>query len=537
MKRTELSRHLSEHWSWFDSRPTRGAYSVEPEPARSGDRPGPRTVMARMFGRLRMLQWRLTLSYTLVTVGAVLVAELAFLVVSDYILFWSDAPSTAIANNLAAIAPGGAPYLTQTPSDRGGLTAWLIAEERSQELAFPRPPFADHLNAGPRAVLVVVNAAGQIVASSNGRIAPAGATAATRLSPAATSIIRAAQARQISPPRLLAREPGGQIVAAAPIDGPGGESLGILLFAPDWPVSQGVFLAQFAGGFLGSIAFFTLIFGTIGTFFGFLISRWLIRRLRVLTVATNAWSRGDLSVIARDSNDDELGQLARQLNAMAQQLQMLLQSRQELAIVEERQRLARDLHDAVKQQVFATAMQIGAARALLGRDPAAAAPRLAEAERLAGLAQQELNGLIRELRPAALTDQDLAPALQEFVQDWSRRTEISTRVRIQGERAPPLAVEQALFRVAQEALANIARHSGARLVEVHLSWGGDVLTLSVVDDGHGFDLASARGNGLGLSSMRERVEALGGTLRVESTPSGSRVEARVAAPPGVRRYD
>ncbi len=93
-----------------------------------------------------------------------------------------------------------------------------------------------------------------------------------------------------------------------------------------------------------------------------------------------------------------------------------------------------------------------------------------------------------------------------------------------------MIVEQAFFRIAQEALANVARHSGARTVDLLLSRTENHLTLSIVDDGHGFDVTGVHGKGLGLSSMGERVAALDGTLRVESTPTGTRIEATVATP-------
>jgi len=232
-------------------------------------------------------------------------------------------------------------------------------------------------------------------------------------------------------------------------------------------------------------------------------------------------------VVVRDASDDEIGQLARRLNRMAEQLQILLETRRELAIVEERQRLARDLHDAVKQQVFATAMQLGAVQAVIDTDPRAARDILAEAGQLVNQAQQELAILIHELRPAALTDKGLTMALSAAVDDWSRRTRIAAEVRVQGERATPLAVEHALFRVAQEALANVVRHSGATTVDVRLAWDPGGLTLAITDNGRGFDVQRVDGKGLGLSSMRERIEAIGGTLSVGSTSRGTRLEARV----------
>ncbi len=111
------------------------------------------------------------------------------------------------------------------------------------------------------------------------------------------------------------------------------------------------------------------------------------------------------------------------------------------------------------------------------------------------------------------------------MEDWSRRTEIPTEVHVRGEREVSLEVEQALFRVAQEALANVARHSGAGNVEVDLIYASDALTLRVADDGRGFDPAEKnRGEGFGLQSMHERLESLGGRVEVESAPGkGTRI--------------
>jgi NarL family two-component system sensor histidine kinase LiaS len=265
-----------------------------------------------------------------------------------------------------------------------------------------------------------------------------------------------------------------------------------------------------------------------GVLFGYLISRGLTRRLRLLARAADDWSQGEFSTLARDTSGDEIGQLARHLNHMAVELQSVLQTRQELATLEERNRLARELHDSVKQQVFATAMQVGAARALIEQNPDASKENLAEAEQLVRQAQQELTTLIRELRPAALKGKGLARALQDCVSDWSRQSHITAELRVRGERPLPLPLEQALFRVAQEALTNISRHSQATSVEVELVWENGDIILSIADNGHGFNVSSTDGKGLGLQSMRERVEALGGQLEVKSKPgTGTRIQARL----------
>ncbi len=140
----------------------------------------------------------------------------------------------------------------------------------------------------------------------------------------------------------------------------------------------------------------------IGMLLGFVTAHSLTGRLQRLTEAATAWGQGDFDRLAHDTSSDELGQLARHLNHMAIQLQHLLETRQELATLEERNRLARDLHDSIKQQVFATAMQVATAQALLPHDPEGAQAHLAESQRLVQQTQQELTGLIHELRPAAL---------------------------------------------------------------------------------------------------------------------------------------
>jgi NarL family two-component system sensor histidine kinase LiaS len=200
---------------------------------------------------------------------------------------------------------------------------------------------------------------------------------------------------------------------------------------------------------------------------------------------------------------------------MARQLEHLLDARRELAIVEERNRLARDLHDSVKQQAFAAAAQLSAVKALLKRDPQAAEPHVLEAERLMYELRQELTLLIQELRPVALQGKGLAPAVREVAADWSRQTGIELEVRVQGERSLPLDVEQAAFRIVQEALANVARHSQAHRAEIDLIYTGLDVTCTIRDDGIGFDPDSAR-DGFGLRSMQERANALGSTLEVES---------------------
>jgi NarL family two-component system sensor histidine kinase LiaS len=288
-------------------------------------------------------------------------------------------------------------------------------------------------------------------------------------------------------------------------------------------------ISQFLGIFWDHLQanglYFILLAGVVGTLTGLLITRNVTRRLRHITQAAEAWSKGEFAAEVRDPTRDEIGQLGQDLNGMAEQIHTLLSTREELAAIEERNRLARDLHDSIKQNVFATALLVGAARTHLPPGTLPAQTYLAEAEALAEQTRQELTALIHELRPARLEDKGLAVVLRDYAVGWSSRMGIAVAMHVQGERAIALDIEEALFRLAQEALANIAHHSGAAQVTIHLGWDGPQVRLTIADDGTGFDVAHAKGHGVGLASMRERVAACNGSLHITSTAGATIVEA------------
>ncbi len=266
----------------------------------------------------------------------------------------------------------------------------------------------------------------------------------------------------------------------------------------------------------------------VGAIFGWLASRGLRKRLVNLSVVANAWSKGDFSSAPRDKSADEIGELTRNLNNMAEQLQTLLHTRDELARVEERNRLARDLHDTVKQQTYAARMQLSAAKNMIAGDPKAASEHIESALQLNRETQQELKLIIDELRPAALEGKGLAQALKEYAERWQEHTGIHVTTTISGERTLPLDVEQALYRVLQESLSNIARHAEADSVGLSLNMTPEKVTLVTADNGRGFDVNTAHPNSLGLEGMKQRLSEVGGTLKVESTLSvGTTVTAEV----------
>lgn len=211
---------------------------------------------------------------------------------------------------------------------------------------------------------------------------------------------------------------------------------------------------------------------------------------------------------------------------LVDELRETQQKLQELAVVEERNRLARDLHDSVKQQVFAISMQLSAARTALSQTDTAYSSVM-EAERLAQQAGSELTTLINALRPAALESQTLADAVRGHVETWSRQNGIESEIVIQPMASVNPQTEHALFRVLQEALANVARHSGASRVKVSLQAESDRVFLKVEDNGAGFDVERNR-KGIGMDSMKERLLAVDGELEVSSEKSkGTRLIAMV----------
>jgi NarL family two-component system sensor histidine kinase LiaS len=267
----------------------------------------------------------------------------------------------------------------------------------------------------------------------------------------------------------------------------------------------------------GSLLVFLLAAGLIGTIFGSVTANGMVKRLQRVSSASEAWSQGDFAEFIEDSVGDEISQLAHRLNRMAEQLQSLLTQRQAMAVSQERNRLARDLHDSAKQQALAASFQLGTAITLFERDPQAAREHLAEADALVDSVRKELTDLIHELRPPTMDGQNLADVLKEYAIEWAHRSGIEIEVDVQEQDLLSLESEQTLYRIAQEALANVARHSTANHVDLVLSYEAGVVTMEIADDGCGFDPRGEHA-GMGLASMRERAEALNGDVVIESEP-------------------
>jgi signal transduction histidine kinase len=201
----------------------------------------------------------------------------------------------------------------------------------------------------------------------------------------------------------------------------------------------------------------------------------------------------------------------------------LFEQTQHLAAARERQRLARDLHDAVTQTLFSASLIAEVLPRIWERNPEEAQRRLAEVRELTRGALAEMRTLLLELRPAALADAELGELLRQLGEATTGRARVPVDVQIEGTyvdawgaSALPLEVKVALYRIAQEALNNVAKHSGASQATVRLCCGPERLALHIADDGRGFDVDGVPPTHLGVGIMRERAEAIGATLMIES---------------------
>jgi signal transduction histidine kinase len=237
-----------------------------------------------------------------------------------------------------------------------------------------------------------------------------------------------------------------------------------------------------------------------------------------------------------EEDEELLGVLAAHA-AIALTHARLYERERELAIVEERTRLARELHDAVAQKLFALRLTAEAAGGLIETDPQRARAHVGQISALAREAAEELHAAVGELRPAELDEDGLAAAMRKQIDvlDRAYQSRGGPRVVFREEAisALPPAHEEVVLRVAQEALHNALRHAAARRIELSLgpsAHGGAVLT--VRDDGAGFAVGAASGaRGLGLVSMRERADSVGGRVQLDSAP-GRGTTVRLEVPGG-----
>lgn len=494
-----------------------------------------------MFNFFRRLQWKLTLSYAVVTAGTVIVLTMLLISIAVYFesqnnsrtydsFYWSK---TAFQDNI--------PYLLD---DQQALQTWL---ERVQKQGFNWNDFqsstvretldyANTLITEDQPIYVLDPDLNLIAAAplDNPNMIGKPFKARSVIGFSMETIIDAASIGDKNYYAQSIPTPDGTRLVAFPLRKSDYDPVVAIVIYQVKPVAFATpsNLELYQTFFLVTMFTMFMVALPVGAIFGWLVTSGLRKRLVTLSAASKAWSKGDFSVTPRDHSGDEIGELTRNLNGMAEQLQTFIHNKDELARLEERNRLARDLHDTVKQQTYASRMQLTAAKNLLTSDSAAAVGHIDTALHLNRETQQELKLIIDELRPAALQGKGLAQALKEYADRWQEHTGIKVETVVSGERSLPLDVEQVFYRVLQEALSNIARHAEADQVGLSLNMTPNAVALIVADNGRGFAVNDVPSNSYGLAGMKGRIEEVGGTLKVDSTLSaGTTITAEVQLKP------
>jgi signal transduction histidine kinase len=198
----------------------------------------------------------------------------------------------------------------------------------------------------------------------------------------------------------------------------------------------------------------------------------------------------------------------------------LHQQVEKMAVMEERQRLARELHDSVTQALYSVNLYAEAARRSLSAGKRSIAmENLQKLREMTHEAMLDMRSLVFELHPLTLEKEGLLAALRTRLAAVEGRSGLKTAIKVEGEGQLPITLEEELYRIAQEGLNNVVKHARAKSVRIGLKYGDESVCLELWDDGTGFDpdKASASG-GLGLHGIRERVKKVGGTLAIESSP-------------------
>jgi signal transduction histidine kinase len=261
-----------------------------------------------------------------------------------------------------------------------------------------------------------------------------------------------------------------------------------------------------------------LIVAVIGTVSILLVIRNFTKPIIKLTKATHEIAQtGDLTkTTAVVNRADEVGQMSQAFDQMIDRLQKT-EGRLAQVAAEERNRLARDLHDAVSQTLFSASLIAEVLPRLWDRNQAEGRRRLEEVRQLTRGALAEMRTLLLELRPSALVEADIGYLLKQLGESINGRSRIPVTVEIAGDVAMPNDVKIALYRIAQESLNNIAKHSGAQTAKVNLDCGPEQVVLRIADDGHGFDVAANSQKSLGMGIIRERAREIGAALKIHST--------------------
>jgi two-component system, NarL family, sensor histidine kinase LiaS len=277
---------------------------------------------------------------------------------------------------------------------------------------------------------------------------------------------------------------------------------------------------------------------------GFQDSKEIKDRMDYMSLFITMVANGNYQAKIVDNSNDEIARIGKDLNELTDKMHTQVKSLQRLAdekaelaegahraaAIEERQRLARDLHDAVSQQLFALTMMSKAGMKLFDKDSEAAKDKFTEVSQIAQQAQTEMRALLLHLRPVHLSGDSLSSGVRKLVDELKQRTQLIFHIQIEETMELSKSVEEHLFRIIQEALSNTLRHAEASEVTVELLTRGMDVAVTIQDNGKGFDTTAMqqRKTSFGLKSMQERCEELGGTFMLRASVGvGTQIGLRI----------
>ncbi|WP_010093701.1 sensor histidine kinase [Ornithinibacillus scapharcae] len=308
-----------------------------------------------------------------------------------------------------------------------------------------------------------------------------------------------------------------------------------VLFSPTWLTANSIFL------FIGLYAIISFF---ISIYVGFRSSGELKQRMDYMSLLIKQFANGNYQSRIYLNEGDEINRFGNDLNELGEKLQNQVKSLQRLAdekaelaksahksaVMEERQRIARDLHDAVSQQLFALAMMSEAAIKQIEHNPSLAKEQMVEVAGAAHQAQSEMRALLLHLRPVHLSGDPLPKGIQKLVQELKQKSQIDFELVIDETIKLSEATEEHVFRIIQESLSNILRHANATEVKLEIFKRGKELFMHIADNGKGFELTgdNEKKTSYGLKTMRERSEELGGTFTIRSNVNeGTYIDIRI----------
>jgi len=302
---------------------------------------------------------------------------------------------------------------------------------------------------------------------------------------------------------------------------------------PSWLTSEAIFL------FIGAMVIVSFF---VSLYVGFQHSGSIKERLDGLSTLITSLARGNYNSRIHLTPEDEVSRIGDELNGLAEKLKTQVRSLQRMAderseyaksahkaaTIEERQRLARDLHDAVSQQLFALTMMSQATVRMFDQDSAKAKSQLEEITSMALQAQTEMRALLLHLRPVHLSGEPLDKGIHNLIEELKQKCQIEFDVQIDEIEDVSEGAEEHLFRIIQEALSNILRHAEATSVTVTVKSLNQEIFLHIGDNGKGFEVDQDKKTSYGLKTMQERTEEIGGTFKIRSRPDeGTYIDIRI----------